>query len=64
MEGSVCSCDGDTMRDELYSIHQGSAWLLCGTANRGPRASFYPVNFCHSVTKQTTASAPVSAASE
>lgn len=22
MEGSVCSCDGDTMQDELYSIHQ------------------------------------------
>lgn len=28
MEGSVCSCDGDTMQDELYSIHQSSAWLL------------------------------------
>lgn len=61
MEGSVCSCDGDTMQDELYSIHWSSAWLLCGTANGDPRASFYLVNFfCHSETKQTTISVPVS----
>lgn len=24
----MCSCDGDTMQDELYSIHQSSARLL------------------------------------
>lgn len=45
MEGSVCSCDSDTMQDELYSIHQSSAWLLFGTVNRNPWASFYLVNF-------------------
>ncbi len=59
MGGSVCSCDGDTMQDELYSIHQSSAWLLFGTANRDPRASFYLVNFCHSETKQATISVNV-----
>lgn len=53
MEGSVCSCDGDTMQDELYSIHQSSAWLLFGTANRAPRASFYLVNSCHGDAKTT-----------
>lgn len=56
MEGSVCSCDGDTMQDELYSIHQSSAWLLFGTANRNPWVSFYLVNLCHGDTKQTTVS--------
>lgn len=61
MEGSGCSCDGDTMQDELYSIHQSSAWLLFGTANRGPRVSFYLVNLCHCDTKQTTVSVHVTA---
>lgn len=55
MEGSVGSCDGDTMQDELYSIHQSSAWLLFGTA-RDPCAPFYLVNFSLSKTKQTTTS--------
>lgn len=59
MESSVCSCDGDTMQDELYSIHQSSAWLLFGIANRAPSVSFYLVNFCHSETKQTTISVHV-----
>lgn len=40
MEGSVCSCDGDTMQDELYGIHHSSARLLFGTANSNPRATF------------------------
>lgn len=43
MEGSVCSCDGDTMQDELHSIHHSLAhesnlFSLC-------------MLFCHNQTK-------------
>lgn len=45
MEGSVCSCDGDTMQDELHSIHHSLAhesnlFTLC-------------MLFCHNETKPT-----------
>lgn len=48
MEGSVCSCDGDTMQDELHSIHHSPAhesnlFSLC-------------MLFCYNETKPTMSS--------
>lgn len=45
MEGSVCSCDGDTMQDELHSVHHSLAH----------ESNLFSLRmlFCHNETKLT-----------
>lgn len=50
MESSVCSCDGDTMQDELRSIHHSSDWLM--SCIYVVCACFF-FSLCHNETKPT-----------